>query len=310
MLIFEAEPDPYGRFGHQFYRVITALLLAEVTGNSFIPSRFKYFANNINSLLDFSKHPKASLELPALHVRFLSNSIHDIYGNDKFDFSSISLQDIIGLVTSIGLTGGATNVLVKLPFDQEPGVLLRELYLNEQYRSNLRTLWVPQCFASCYDVAIHIRRGDVNKARFPGWYIEDEFYDRLIQMIIQKSCKMLRIAVVTQGQVCLELASNESLARGSRLEIFTSADSLNHPDEIRDIRIMAMSRCIIGGLSTFSQAVSLIHSIPIIEVTRDVTRESLRPHHFSTLATLSITDIMEMNETAHEIIDKILDVAG
>lgn len=294
MIIFEAEPDRYGRFGHQFYRHLTAIICAEIFNGSFLLPRFRYFANSANQIFQYSSHPLCTATFNQVELVYLLNHPTDVYGNDKY-----ALEDpyqICRFISDILLQrdyAGDRDLLIKLPFDQHPGLLLHYLSLRPQYQKRLATIYKKP--KSLYldskhpRISIHIRRGDVNKGSFPSWYIEDRVYDSLIFQLLQ-NLESSHIYIHVQGSIFIPSSLHHPDAH-LRLHISNSSSELNHADEINDLHDLFNADLIIGGQSSFSQAPALVCSIPFVEVYNTPNRQH-QPHAFTPDLSISSSEII------------------
>lgn len=304
MLLFKSEFDRNGRFGHQFYRILTSVLLAEYFNGLFVEPMFKYFAYKANDYLSFSNHPRCALHIPSCTFLNYTEGQVDMYGNDKLNLSDHSAYQRF-MASLSRLNTSANAVLVNLPYDQEPGKLLDLHFTDSKIRTNLSSLMSTKSITAktCpKTIVIHIRRGDVTRNRFPSWYIEDDVYLHLIMSLYQ-TIGRFRLDIVTQGQ--LSFASQ--LREFPLVTIYNSTDCLNHQDEIRDLQLLSNASVIIGGQSTFSQVPSLIYNIPFIELVKGNNGQH-QPHMFKPAFTFS-TDMVYQNpsyiaRTVVDLLDK------
>jgi len=298
MIIFKSEIDRNGRFGHQFYRIFTSILLAEYFDGLFIEPLFKYFAYKTNDYLSFSRHPRCALQLPSCTYLNYSGGQVDVYGNDKLDLCNpqVYTQFIQNLEDLKNL---GKSVLINLPYDQEPGQLMNLYYTNSGVQKNLVSMLNnrPKTATNCLKrIVIHIRRGDVSPQRFPSWYIEDKVYLCLIR-ILCNSQSDIRLDVITQGN----LSFYNQISDMSMVRIYSSSNNLNHQDEIRDLEILSNASLIIGGQSTFSQIPSLINNIPFIELIKAQGAQH-QPHMFKPSFSISTDMILQQ---PNKVLDSI-----
>ena len=289
MIYFDAEPDRYGRFGHQTFRLLTAVLAAEAFDGFFIPQTFRYFAYNGNTLIDFSRHPRCKDYIPGCKIVFVSQEI-DSVGNDKFDLSRIDcFGELVHIISSYKQC--SSNYLVKLPFDQEPGLLLKYLYCKDNISRSLKDIVCKNiAHKPGFDIVIHVRRGDVDLRRHPSWFIPDDVYDHLLCYLLHKTSS-LKIAVITQNDLLLPNALKATHDSSSTIKVFVSDQTINSQCELRDLNYLLNSRLIIGGQSSFSQVPSLLMNIPYIELYNSGNRQH-QPHMFRPCLSISSNSIL------------------
>lgn len=290
MIFFDVEPDRYGRFGHQAYRLLVAVLAAEAFDAFFIPQTFRYFAFNGNQIIDFSRYYRCKSSIPACQIIYVRNQV-DVVGNDKFDLGTVEgFGDFVNIVSHYKNSDG--NYLIRLPFDQEPGLLMKYIYQSDRIPSALRqTVCIDTSDQISFDVSIHCRRGDVDPSRHPSWFIADEVYDQLISLLLQ-FCPGLNIALITQKELRLTNSAKMLSSCNSSLTVFIADDTINSNCELRDLKLLFASKLIIGGQSGFSQIPSLYMSIPYIELYNSHARQH-QPHLFKPHLSISTQCIIE-----------------
>jgi len=256
-IIFTAQPDRYGRFGHQTFSMLSAVLLAHYLDEYFLPLNYEYFAYRFNRVVDFSASERAlSYVKGAVRFTRLDLPARDENGNTKLDLSKSA--ELGELLEKINLLQGGNDdyVQVLLPFDQFPGHLLRHynrdinidmhrifsgLTIRDKHKKHKKPLY-----------AIHIRRGDVSPQRYPQWYIADEHYCRLIEALYILHSGDLSIEIITQGCVELESVICREMKAANKLNVLTCDEQWTNDKEIDSVYVMMQADYIIGGLSSFS----------------------------------------------------------
>ena len=263
--VFLANPDSYGRFGHQTLRIISSVQLAKLMGGHFIPVRYTYFSAHWNKYVDFSRN-KYSRTYFSSNINYceMIGKRSDAYGNTKYnlmdpeDFGQLQCE-----INNILINSECDYTIIKLPFDQSPGRLLGLI----QKCSNKE--WDPifhfqksspfehgTIIESPY-ITIHIRRGDVSKEKYPDWFISDSVYREIIGII----ANTLDLRIILIGQEISHFAQYPEIIRlekDGRLVIVSSGSGFRTPDEVHCFQIMMNACLVIGGLSSFSYVATLI----------------------------------------------------
>lgn len=255
-IIFVAQPDRYGRFGHQTFSLLTPLLLAHYLDELFLPLKYEYFACKYNDVIDFSVSRKAaSIVEGKVHFSRINRNPIDEHGNTKYDLSCASDFGELMKIVVATKEHMCDYVYLLLPFDQFPGHLLR--LESSVIRSDIKTVFQDLFISSSTSTkkpryAIHIRRGDVTPERFPHWFIPDNHYCRLIEAIAAAHSGDVSINVVTQGSITLESDVCKMLLLSGNLRIDSSHSTWTNDMEIDSIKDLFKADYIVGGLSSFS----------------------------------------------------------
>lgn len=136
MQYYVANPDRYGRFGHQSFSMLTAWAIAAMLDQRFIPLPYLYFAINYNKYINFgnSRFSK-STSLPQCCVYHLDgNQSIDKAGNNRLDLSTA--QGINTLLVQLSNlqeleAKSEANSIIFLPFDQDLGLLGKLIKANK-----------------------------------------------------------------------------------------------------------------------------------------------------------------------------------
>jgi hypothetical protein len=285
-VVFLAEPDRYGRFGHQTFSMMAAWALAHRLNAFFLPLPYSYFAVHHNTHASFSRSKRAiRLDInPIEDFVILSGLEPDDNGNTKYD-----LLDIENLCRFEGdmrvLHKPKVMQLVRLPFDQAPGALVWRL--SSDMKRDLGLIFKAQGNSRCRNndeilISIHIRRGDVSPERFPDWYISDHYFENLVIALFELNIGCLKIVVLTQGSSSF-LADKrfEQLIADKRLCVRTTAQQWVNENEVSDFREMLNSDIIISGQSSFSQLACLVKD-GVVNVCLLKNENSRLPHVIET----------------------------
>ena len=164
--------------------------------------------------------------------------------------------DIINEATtsSENETSVEAYTIVKLPFDQPPGLLVNLLKKSEIYDDFRRAFTQIAGIDRKFDLVIHIRRGDVTKASHPDWWIGDDIYiDIINELFHNKSC-LPNVCVCTQKGASANLLRHMqqmSEIFPGHLTIRASDEGWSNNDEIEDFCLMTNANILLGGQSSF-----------------------------------------------------------
>jgi len=269
--IFFSQPDRYGRLGHQTFSILTSWLLAKKLGQVFIPIRYAYFADIFNQYVNFSDSEYAVTNLPRGTSLFsIETDDVDKYGNRKFNFDSPEgFGYFLDKLYAVSISKSC-NRLIVLPFDQQPGILMRSL--GDRDYEDLRRVFkgvlnlaTPKD-ASFY-IGFHIRRGDVGSNNHPEWFIDDNICCLLIETLLRLKISDYKLLVFTQGKCILPNLSpkiNEACISG-KLVIRDGADHfVSQRGEAMTLAEMSQCDIMIGGLSSFSLLASMLSETRLI----------------------------------------------
>jgi hypothetical protein len=168
------------------------------------------------------------------------------------------------------------DTVIKLPFDQSAGLLL-SLLNRTAIREDLRQIFTfpsKETFLDSPYICIHIRRGDVDQARHPLFYVQNQFYTVLIRYLMHSLPREYKVCVCTQGDArWIEEAIADEHDLHSRLFVNTTNQLFANDSEIRDFVIMKNANVLFSASSSFSRwAAFLGHQTLHIDVTRSVHR--------------------------------------
>ena len=264
--IFLCDLDRYGRIGHQTSRMLTAFLLAHLTGGKFIPLDYKFFPYRANKIFNFSHSERACTENFFIRkVISLSKGFREPHGNDCFDFSSIEEIKLALTIMSQSNTiePNASQVelpytIIKLPFDQAPGLLLK-LLNNPLIYEDFKRVFVGlvdniKGYCNSFDLVIHIRRGDVTKESHPDWWIDDDIYINILNELFHDNSFMPNVCICTQRGISQKLIKHVNQISESfkgHLTIRASKEGWSNNDEVEDFLLMSNAKVLMGGLSSF-----------------------------------------------------------
>ncbi|MCT0250814.1 hypothetical protein [Synechococcus sp. CS-197] len=216
----------------------------------FLPSRYDYFTEHWNQFIDWKQSEKAYKGEALYQLIEMVDILNDLDKdgiNRTFDFEkSTNIRKVKRIIDDQYAKG--KQLLVRLPFDQFPGKLLKKtdtIHRDLQNCLKLREL-------SSYDISIHIRRGDVNMVNnHSRWCISDEIYEILLREL---SSEFPNETICCYSQ--LNTDGSIPLAKIQELPNVTlniSNSTWTNKDEIDAFSQMMGSKVIIGGRSAFSQ---------------------------------------------------------
>ena len=211
-----------------------------------------YFAEKLNSVIDWSRSRFATKEIPEspLHINYLQFSTKpDAHGNTKSHLGSAkAINDALRIINNT-----KDNSLIFLPFDQSTGLLTKLLDLQE-VRQDFRGLFIDQNFRkpSHRYACIHIRRGDCTKEKHPQWFVEDAFYIKLIALLLNELPADYEVQICTQGSSDWVSQELKDIPLNSRLKINTTDQIFINDAEINDFFIMKNADILFCAGSTFS----------------------------------------------------------
>jgi len=287
MLAFVANPDRYGRFGHQSFSMLTAWALAVLLKERFIPLPYLYFAYHFNKFVDFSRSRYATLKIES-NVQFFhlpGSQVQDVAGNNRLDLSTTSgLLHMIDQISQCQQNTRAETMVAFLPFDQDIGKLSR---LIEREKDDLRRIfhlnglfYQDQYNTNMLKIAIHIRRGDVTRQRHPDWYVPISVYSTIIS-ILKSNYQDCQITIVSDGPPwsldvldLLKKFKNIQLRGPDSSEIYNGKILIS--SDIMDFACMASNDIVIGSKSTYSWLASRVGNCKFIPI---VSEGQYMPHH-------------------------------
>lgn len=204
------------------------------------------------------------------------------HGNDCFDTNTTDgLKELLnGIDSEIIEDMSEDLVLIQLPFDQPPGLLLR-LLRNQDVSSDMRRLLkVPIHKGNApMRVAIHIRRGDVTRQSFPDWWIPGDYYCRLLDALDNTLPKDWSITIVSQEPFDNEIREMVSAinARNNynllevdvskRVSLEIAGGQWSNHEEVPALQTMMLADVIIGTISSFACLASKLAGNDYILVT-------------------------------------------
>jgi len=286
-LVFKAQPDRYGRFGHQTFSLLAAWCFANRFNARFIPTQYAYFAIQYNSYVNFCDSKAAykyNPQDPILDFCTLQGSVPDPNGNNKYNLQH-PIETGFFLEELASLSSKNHTVLVELPFDQTPGKFI--LNIPKYIHSDLVNIFSPLININKtinHDpplVVLHIRRGDVDTVNHPNWFISDERYIYIIKAVSDYMNENVRIVVLLQGSNTLaESAFIKTLINKGILRIRFTEGRWTNENEIQDFATMLNADMLIAGQSSYSLLAALIKygRIPICIVKNRLSRI---PHNVS-----------------------------
>lgn len=288
MISFIANPDRYGRFGHQSFSMLTAWALAAILKKKFVPLHYLYFAQHFNPFVDFGKSKYSTKQsirpVKFCHIKGASNP--DQYGNNKLALDSVQgLLSLIDEISRIEEDSDGLDVCAFLPFDQNIGLMSRVI---DQRRDDLRKIFhfnvlnrEEKNVDSPLTIALHIRRGDVTSKAHPTWHVPIGVYDDVIRELTHRSQNRCLIEIVSDGppysKDVTELAKRHKIElEGEPFLHQSGIDRLR--DDVRDFCKLRSADVVVGSKSTFSWLASRVGNGKFVGILSE--GESL-PHSLS-----------------------------
>ena len=251
-------PDRYGRFGHQTHSIISALLLAYISGNKVVRPKYMYFAEKWNGVIDWGKSRFSTSKILAspIHIRYLQfRAKPDEHGNTKDNFKNAkAIKEALDLINN-----SDDNSLIFLPFDQSTGIL-KKLLNHQVIKQDFLNTLINKNFnkpANKY-ACIHIRRGDCTRERHPEWFVSNSFYINLIKLLHGILPTDYQIHICTQGSaewITQQLGFSYS---NRRLKINTTNQLFINDAEINDFLLMKNADLLFCAGSTFSHVAAYL----------------------------------------------------
>lgn len=245
--IFVAQPDRYGRCGHQSFSTLTSYALAICFEGQFAPISCQHFAINFNKAVNFKNSSYAwtgarkavrNIELFSKHGdRYLRFQTNDAAG----------VRELVGqIIEHLNSSDESESILFILPFDQPIGLLSR--FLTRE-KDDLHKCLVTRFQYNVKTIAIHWRRGDCNPQKYPDWYIDEEtIYE--ISSRLASNIQDANFKLFTQGEPPRKFI--ELCMRCKNFEINSAGAGFTNDAEVNDFVQISNSDIIIGGLSTYS----------------------------------------------------------
>ena len=262
MTIFLAQPDRYGRFGHQFTSLLSAYLCARFFNQTFIPLKLAYFAEKWNTLFDWEKSEYAAKNIVSSNISFIEdmNTCH-LRLNRKLKW--VNTSSIYSSLYAEVVKQEKENLCI-LAFDQKPGLLINLIShqsdqdllntLNYKLVENvLGNISLPKDPFIC----MHLRRGDVDSTSHPSWYIPDPVVLSLFEKLT--SCVDNEIILITEESY-LSPVLRSYISAHKQFNIASdmiSAHIGSYDKDIYDWIIMLKAQFLIGSKSSFSQLAHL-----------------------------------------------------
>lgn len=269
-LALVACPDRYGRFAHQTFSLLSAWSVAHALGCYFIPVKYAYFANKFNDHVSFEDSALARSQFTGeiLH-QSLPGVTPDSYGNTKYDL--LDKEQSISFISDLAKAGSysADSVILHLPFDQHPGRFLKNLtpamaddltrIFQHLFQISRKDAELIRGKKKSVIISIHIRRGDITPKAHPDWYIDDRYYEHLIEGLYYIFGDMLRIRILVQGGISWGNTNFFNMLYSKQiLSSYVSSGGWLNTDDVSDFSWMLNSDIIIAGQSGFSLLASLL----------------------------------------------------
>jgi len=263
-------PDRYGRFGHQTTSIAAGILLAHLTNTKIIEPRYMYFCDKWNKHANFTKCSRVATLIPKnLKISYLEKRENDQNGNRKWDLNNKNeLNELINEIVDAD-----DDNIINLPFDQSAGLLLK-LLNKKVIRDDIKKIFSFNSDEKIVEepyICIHIRRGDCTPTNHPTWYVKNEIFIHIINLLPQIIPKNYSVIICTQGDVSwINSATISTLISQNRFFISSTNQLFINDREIVDMRLMLNANILIGGSSSFSRWAGFLGSHTVlIDINRD-----------------------------------------
>jgi hypothetical protein len=256
MLFLKANPDPYGRFGHQTCNILAAYLLSKIAGVDFYPERYKFVSKAFNKIIDWKR-------ITYRHDQLFSYRHHledtlPIHLEQLTISSSITLKHYLEAIKLTEEKADAKeNILLELPFGLMTGILDNILHFH---LGELRKIYISRSTIATKRISIHLRRGDASQAN--RLLVSEELQQQKILDIINNRVPAdIPVHILTQENDPFKLRYITDGIDHKRLTMhLETGDFLNNSTEIEHFNFMANSEYLITGKSAFSRLAGLLGS--------------------------------------------------
>ena len=254
MLFLKANPDPYGRFGHQTCNILSAYLLSKIAGVDFYPERYTFVSKSFNKIIDWKRITYRHDQL--FSYRHYLEDILPIHLEQFTISSSITLKYYLEAI-KISQENYKENTLLELPFGLMTGILDNILHFH---LGELRKIYISRSTIAANRISIHLRRGDASQAN--RLLVSEELQQQKIHYIINNRLPVdIPIHILTQENDPYKLRYITDGIDHKRLTMHLEpGDFLNNLTEIEHFNFMANSKYLIIGKSAFSRLAGLLGS--------------------------------------------------
>ncbi|ABB25064.1 hypothetical protein Syncc9902_0089 [Synechococcus sp. CC9902] len=248
--------DPSGRLGHQFFNILPAIILAEIT-NSHFNASFLGVCTHWNNIFSFQRLKNFS----EIDKKYNTVSLQKF---DPFDIKKLKtlLDNFIFL---------PPQKIYELQLNQDPGKLLALVpSFHDEIKKCLK-IRIP----NSQDVVVHMRRGDVTLDYANSLYLDDKFYLKIITTLINQGEK---VTVFSQGERIRFNFLDKLIETGKvKLEL-TESLIIDNRDIDTFIRFLG-AKTFIGSYSCFSILAMILRDQSKRSIFLEDER-SLSSHHF------------------------------
>jgi len=265
--VFLANPDRYGRFGHQTLRLLVPILLAQLYRGYFILPHYEYMSHDANDKINLSLLPGFLNYIPSgAEIRRMADNCSDGINTKYEAYSSKGLYSLLSSINDLLEYSYSEFTIISLPFDQEPGKLLN-LFNRINSRDWKAAFGLNNKIKSeSLHISVHIRRGDVMPHNHPDWYIDDRSYIRLTEVITEalafEGVDSAQISLIGQGLSNELIMGINTVLRNAplnaRVIAHNESSSFLNNNYYNSFVEMASSDVVVGGLSSFSYLAHLV----------------------------------------------------
>jgi hypothetical protein len=254
MLFIKANPNPLGRFGHQFYNHLTGYLLARALRCRYLVGSFSGNADVWNSHVSFLESEYACSQADACGFK-----MRKIYGVEGKEMTKNMLSHYYNMIPALELSGAS---IIELPFDQFPGIL--EVLLDFYYEEVAAILGSKKIRGSRRnEIALHIRRGDVSQSKSSSLYMDNRAYIGICQQITRQYPNDWPIVVYSEGgsEQFADLKYNLEMVAFRKVLIRASSESFD-TKPCEDFYNMSSAKVLVSSYSTYSYCAQIVsHSL-------------------------------------------------
>jgi hypothetical protein len=246
-----AQPNSHGRVGHQFHNWILGLVVSKRFNIEFLHTPFSGKSAKWENVLRFNEKYQTKNNVKINKVV----NLPDIDVGYKTNLNDDQLEGNLNVWKRI-IENADDNTLFVIPYDKFVGCLSGDIHsvageLRECYWGDKTKFKYDDEF---YNVGVHIRRGDISKARNGARWLELSDYAKLLDTIREKDYgKPLKFHIFSEG--------NKSMF--SELD----GDDVNFLLDGSDITALLMMSSVdllVSGFSTFPMMAAYLNDCPVI----------------------------------------------
>jgi hypothetical protein len=239
------------------------VILAHVFSGFISNPRYRFNANQFKDVLDFNCHPLVFSDGFVVGSYCLPCSTVGNCGAERYDLQIYSecrriIFDIANVLEGYEFNCCSSDqdryLIIDLPFDQHPGRLARYL-LRHSIRSDLNKCIALTKPDICYNIAIHVRAGDVTIDNDHSWmFLSLHTLIEVLEQIAKfysttEKHRICGIVLCSQLVITADLASQLRDVLGDIQLLIV--DPLADPDGYMAIKYLLFAKAVISGGSSF-----------------------------------------------------------